>query len=33
MAPESLGQQIYSKKSDVWNFGIVGTGMSQIFGY
>jgi serine/threonine protein kinase len=24
MSPESLGQQVYSKKSDVWSFGIVG---------
>jgi serine/threonine protein kinase len=23
MSPESLGQQVYSKKSDVWSFGIV----------
>jgi hypothetical protein len=23
MAPESIGQQVYSKKSDVWMFGIV----------
>jgi serine/threonine protein kinase len=23
MSPESLGQQVYSKKSDVWMFGIV----------
>jgi serine/threonine protein kinase len=25
MSPESIGQQVYSKKSDVWMFGIVGT--------
>jgi hypothetical protein len=24
MSPESIGQQVYSKKSDVWMFGIVG---------
>jgi serine/threonine protein kinase len=24
MAPESLANQTYSKKSDVWTFGIVG---------
>jgi hypothetical protein len=24
MAPESLKEKIYSKKSDVWMFGIVG---------
>jgi serine/threonine protein kinase len=23
MSPESIGQQVYSKKSDVWMFGIV----------
>jgi serine/threonine protein kinase len=23
MSPESLGQQVYSKKSDIWSFGIV----------
>jgi serine/threonine protein kinase len=26
MSPESIGQQVYSKKSDVWMFGIVGMG-------
>jgi serine/threonine protein kinase len=25
MAPESIGQRKYSKQSDVWMFGIVGT--------
>jgi serine/threonine protein kinase len=25
MSPESIGQHIYSKQSDVWTFGIVGT--------
>jgi serine/threonine protein kinase len=24
MSPESIGQQVYSKKSDVWMFGILG---------
>jgi serine/threonine protein kinase len=24
MSPESIGQQVYSKKSDVWMFGSVG---------
>jgi serine/threonine protein kinase len=23
MSPESIGQQVYSKKSDVWMFGVV----------
>jgi serine/threonine protein kinase len=31
MSPESLGQQIYSKKSDVWMFGIVGRAISSSF--
>jgi serine/threonine protein kinase len=24
MSPESIGQQVYSKKSDVWMFGMLG---------
>jgi serine/threonine protein kinase len=28
MSPESIGQHIYSKRSDVWTFGIVGTFLS-----
>jgi serine/threonine protein kinase len=24
MSPESIGKQVYSKKSDVWMFGILG---------
>jgi hypothetical protein len=29
MAPESIARQVYSKKSDVWMFGILG--MCEIF--
>jgi serine/threonine protein kinase len=31
MAPESLSQRTYSKKSDVWTFGIVGLCILSIF--
>jgi serine/threonine protein kinase len=24
MSPESIGKQVYSKKSDVWMFGVLG---------
>jgi serine/threonine protein kinase len=30
MAPESLANRVYSKKSDVWTFGIVGTGTCTV---
>jgi serine/threonine protein kinase len=30
MSPESIGQQVYSKKSDVWMFGILGINLNPI---
>jgi hypothetical protein len=30
MSPESIRQQIYSKKSNVWMFGIVGMDLIEI---
>jgi len=31
MAPESIGQRIYSKKSDVWMFGVLSTSLADFF--
>jgi serine/threonine protein kinase len=31
MAPESIGNRKYSKKSDVWSFGIVGTFLNNVY--
>jgi serine/threonine protein kinase len=30
MAPESIASRKYSKKSDVWSFGIVGTFLNNV---
>jgi len=30
MSPESLAKQIYSKKSDMWMFGMLGTCFSRV---